>query len=400
MLTPYGHLTYCTNIHPGESWPEHFQQMKKHFPFIKEKVSPGNPMGIGLRLSNEASLDLIKKENLAGFKKWLAEQQAYVFTMNGFPYGGFHRTVVKDKVHAPDWSKQERVDYSIRLFHILSALLPRNLDGGVSTSPLSYKPWFLSHGNLDLAKEKATQNIIFVVEKLIDLHRSTGKLLHLDIEPEPDGILSNGMDFIEWFENDLLPLGIPVIKQKFEVSHQHAEDLIKDHICLCYDVCHFAIGFEDHFKMINDLQQRHIKIGKVQISAALKAEISNIKMIKDSFAKFNEPTYLHQVTGKKMDGNLLYFSDLPDALNDHHNQFAEWRAHFHVPVFTKEFGLLTSTSDEIKEVLSFQKKNPFTRHLEVETYTWDVLPTDLKLPLGESVVRELDWVKQTLADVN
>jgi hypothetical protein len=398
MLTSAGHLTYCTNIHPGESWAEHFQALKNYFPSIKEKISPDQPMGIGLRLSGEASMDLIKKENLVSFKKWLASQQAYVFTMNGFPYGGFHRTVVKDMVHAPDWTKQERVDYTVRLFHILSALLPADLDGGVSTSPLSYKPWFQSHEDLNRAKETATKNIIFIVEKLIDLHQSTNKLLHLDIEPEPDGVLSNGTDFIEWFENDLVPVGIPIIKERFHVSHQHAEDLIKEHLRLCYDVCHFAVGFEDHLQMIDNLQKRRIKIGKIQISAALKAQITEIKMIKESFAKFNEPTYLHQVVAKTTDGKLLHFPDLPVALKDNHSQFAEWRAHFHVPVFTEKFGLLSSTNDEIGQVLFQQKKKPFTQHLEVETYTWDVLPAGLKLPLQDSIVRELQWVKRVLAN--
>ncbi|HZI68979.1 MAG TPA: xylose isomerase, partial [Hanamia sp.] len=124
MFTDAGHLTYCTNIHPGESWKDHFASIKKYFPVIKEKVSPEAPMGIGLRLSNEASVELIEKENLADFKHWLKEQNTYVFTMNGFPYGGFHNVIVKDKVHQPDWTKPERVDYTLRLFHLLSSLLP------------------------------------------------------------------------------------------------------------------------------------------------------------------------------------------------------------------------------------------------------------------------------------
>jgi len=396
MFTVAGHLTYCTNIHPGETWKDHFSSIKENFPFIKEKLAANNSMGIGLRLSNEASIELIKKENLAEFKQWLAENDAYVFTMNGFPYGGFHNTVVKENVHKPDWTTVQRVDYTMRLFHILSALLPTGMDGGVSTSPLSYRHWFKTKEQLEDARECATNNIIDVIENLIQIHLSTGKLLHLDIEPEPDGVMETGEEFIDWFENDLLRLAIPVIKKKFKVSGQHAEDFIKEHLRLCYDVCHFAIGYEPHKKIIHEVLKHGIKIGKIQVSAALKCQMQgkDRKAIKQNFENFNEPTYLHQVVAKNVDGSLKRYPDLPEALREIEKPAAkEWRSHFHVPVFTKTFDQLSSTQDEIEDVLSIQKEDPFTNHLEVETYTWDVLPAELKLPLKDSIIRELEWVK-------
>lgn len=401
MLTKYGHLTYCTNIHAGETWQDHFTALKNNFPFIKEKLSPDDSMGIGLRLSNEASVDLIKKENLSVFKEWLKDQDAYVFTMNGFPYGGFHRTIVKDQVHTPDWVTKERVEYTLRLFHILAALIPEGMDGGVSTSPLSYRLWFTTQDQLNETRETATKNIVTIIENLIQIHHSTGKLLHLDIEPEPDGLLETGNEFLEWFENDLLRIGIPVIKSRLNISNQKAEDLIKEHLRLCYDVCHFAIGYEPHQSIINGVKSRGIKIGKIQISAALKARMDSpenkIESIKENFARFNEPVYLHQVVAKTKGGKLLRYPDLSVALNEKDNSiFSEWRAHFHVPVFAEKFGLLSSTHDEIEEVLSLQKKEPFTQHLEVETYTWEVLPQSLRLPLQDSIIRELQWVRKIL----
>jgi len=399
MFTVAGHLTYCTNIHQGESWSDHFASIKNNFPFIKKSITSQNPMGIGLRLSNEASIELIKEKNLLEFKEWLKEQDAYVFTMNGFPYGGFHNTVVKDQVHTPDWTTDERVDYTIRLFEILSVLLPEGMDGGVSTSPLSYKLWYKTKEQLAHCRETGTRNVIRVVEGLMRLHQSTGKLLHLDIEPEPDGVLESGEEFIEWFEKDLLRVGIPVIKDKLNISAQEAEDLIKEHVRLCYDVCHFAIGYESHKNIISEVQKRGIKIGKIQISAALKSkmDLNERDSIKQSFENFNEPVYLHQVVAKTIDGKLLRYPDLPAALDGINNPaFEEWRAHFHVPIFTKSFNLLSSTQDEIAEVLSIQKEKPFTNHLEVETYTWDVLPPDLKLPLQDSITRELQWVQGIL----
>ncbi len=397
MLTSSGHLSYCTNIHSGENWEDHFNEIRKNFPRIKQKLSPDKPMGIGLRLSNVASVDLIEEKNLEAFKRWLDENDAYVFTMNGFPYGSFHDTRVKDQVHAPDWTTNDRVAYTIRLFHILKDLIPADSEGSISTSPLSYRHWFTQGDTLKDARELATNNMVLVAESLIEMHRNTGKMLHLDIEPEPDGMLETGEEFMHWFKNDLLMGGAKRIVDKFDVSVSQAEELLKAHIRLCYDVCHFAIGYEPHQKIIEEVLESGIKIGKLQISAALKSSMNkNIalrKNIRESFSKYNEPTYLHQVVAKKNNGELLRYPDLPEALSDCDNaEVNEWRAHFHVPIFEEDFGALQSTQKDIEEVLRLQKEINFTNHLEVETYTWEVLPGALKLPLRDSVIRELEWV--------
>ena len=397
MLTNSGHLTYCTNIHSGENWKDHFNEIKKYLPGIKKEISPDNPMGIGLRLSNVASIELLEEENMDVFRQWLYENNAYVFTMNGFPYGSFHDTRVKDQVHAPDWTTNERVEYTIRLFQILKELLPAGTEGSISTSPLSYKHWFKQGDALKNARELCTDNMILVAENLIKIHQSTGKFMHLDIEPEPDGILETGKEFIHWFKHDLLTDGAKKIAAKFNVSISQAEELLKEHIRLCYDVCHFAIGYEPHEEIIGEVLKSGIKIGKLQISAALKGAMNKDILlrqnIKESFSKYNEPTYLHQVVAKKNNDELLRYPDLPEALSDYDNpEVNEWRAHFHVPIFEEDFGSLQSTQKDIEEVLRLQKDKNFTSHLEVETYTWEVLPGLLKLPLQESVIRELQWV--------
>jgi hypothetical protein len=400
MLTNAGHLTYCSNIHAGESWPDHFAALQKYFPAIKKKLSPAKPMGIGLRLSNEASLQLIQKDQLTLFRDWLKANDAYVFTMNGFPYGGFHHVRVKDQVHVPDWTSEDRVAYTIRLFKILEALLPENMDGGVSTSPLSYRHWFGSSEALQAARQKATANVLRVAAELIRMQEASGKQLHLDIEPEPVGLMETGVEFIDWFEQDLLPSGIATIPQKLNVSASEAQALLKSHIRLCYDVCHFAIGYEPQKRVLAQLKGKGIRIGKFQLSAALKAQMgrhADRAAIKEAFSGYNEPVYLHQVVARKEDGSLLRYPDLPEALADYeHPAVTEWRAHFHVPVFSPEFGVLESTHENIREVLEMQKADPLTQHLEVETYTWEVLPPSLKLPLQESIIRELQWVMEIL----
>lgn len=385
MNTPYGHLSYCTNIHAGEGWHEHFAALKENVPAIKKALSPDEPFGIGLRLANAASQDL-QGETLQAFKQWLAKNDCYVFTMNGFPYGGFHRTKVKDHVHSPDWTTSGRLDYTVRLFKILSALLPAGQEGGISTSPLTYRHW---HKEEDLEKvfKTATANIVRVAEELAKIKKETGQVLHLDIEPEPDGLLETGPEFIQWYEQYLLPAG-------------NKTDLL-EHIRLCYDVCHFAVGYEDHQSVVDELERKGIKVGKIQISSALKAAMpgdhSKREAVKNSLAVFNESTYLHQVVALKKDGTFKRYPDLPQALQEvHDSDVKEWRSHFHVPLFVDGYGVLESTQPDIQEVLSIQQRKPFTAHLEVETYTWEVLPEQLKLPIADSIVRELQWVREVM----
>jgi len=383
------HLTFCTNIYAGESWAAHFTVLKDSFPVLKAKLSSEKPMGIGLRLSNLASIEILHENHLEEFKQWLTTVGGYVFTMNGFPYGGFHHTRVKDQVHAPDWTTNERFDYTIRLFKILAEIIPEGIEGGISTSPLSYKPWFSTSNEQEIATATATENILKVAEELRNIKERTGKTLHLDIEPEPDGFLESGPEFIDWYENVLLKSG------------KLTEDIIKEHITLCYDVCHFAIGYEPHAEIINELTEKGILVGKIQISAALKAKlpeaVSERTAVVNELARFDEPTYLHQVIAKQNNGTLVRYPDLSNALADKENTNAtEWRAHFHVPIFVEDMGLIQSTQSDIKAVLEYHKSNAFTNHIEVETYTWEVLPISLKAPLNDSIARELQWVKNIL----
>jgi hypothetical protein len=396
-----GHLTYCTNIHAGESWNAHFESLKTNFPLIKDQAAGEQPMGIGLRLSHAASVDLQNSTKLGEFKTWLQENDAYVFTMNGFPYGNFHHSVVKDEVHAPDWTSSERLNYTLRLFNILSELLPDGLAGGISTSPLSYRHWHATAEEQKIARDRATQNIIAVLEALILIRRERNILMHLDIEPEPDGMLETGREFIDWYEELLLPMAIDSLRKRFNFSADESVAAAREHICLCYDVCHFAIGYEPHRTVIKELADKKIAIGKIQISAALQAYLPNDnnrrRAISNAFSGFNEPTYLHQVVARKGDGSLLRYQDMPAALEEiHRPDVAEWRAHFHVPIFIEKMGLLNSSQSDIIEVLNIQKAEILTSHLEVETYTWEVLPESLKVPIEHSISRELNWVRTIL----
>ena len=394
------HLTYCTNIHPGETWAEVFETLRNYVLPIKAELSPDKPFGIGLRLSNQASQDLSTAHHLAEFKTWLDQHGLYIFTMNGFPYGGFHGQVVKDTVYKPDWTTPERLEYTQRLSRLLAVLLPEGLEGGISTSPLSYKPWLAGDATQTQATfEQSSKHLGMLVETLYHLQRETGRTIHIDIEPEPDCLLENTAELIDYYQNWLLPVGSDYLGTRLGLSPELAEQAIRKHIQVCYDVCHFALEYEEPAVTFQQLAEAGIRIGKVQISAALKAVLpantAEREPIKNALQPFVESTYLHQVIVKNENGSLTHYPDLPPALAHINDPEArEWRTHFHVPIFINRYQQLESTQNDIKKVLALLKENPITKHLEAETYTWGVLPPELKQELGHSIVRELAWVLQ------
>ncbi|WP_162051899.1 metabolite traffic protein EboE [Pontibacter pamirensis] len=398
------HLTYCTNIHPGETWEDVFHQLQTYLPSLKRKVSPDQPFGIGLRLSNKASEQILDGEHLNNFKRWLQEQGLYVFTMNGFPYGGFHHQAVKDDVHKPDWTTDERLTYTVRLARILAELLPEGMEGGISTSPLSYKPWFLEEDDSKIKSvfNQSTENLVSLVASLLELKQGTGKTIHIDIEPEPDGLLENSKEVINYYQQWLIPEGVKVLQESLGLTKEEAREAILHHIQVCYDVCHFALAYEKPAEAFAKLTHAGIKIGKIQLSAALKTSLPKNDVVTrgklaETFACFAESTYLHQVVELNDDGELCQYPDLTFALQHIRKPNAvEWRMHFHVPLFTQEYSGLQSTQEDIVEVLKLIQQKQLTTHLEVETYTWEVLPEDLKKDLSESIQRELEWVLATI----
>jgi hypothetical protein len=394
------HLSYCTNIHPGETWEDTFQSLKDYIPKVKANLGIQGPFGIGLRLSNQASETLISSEKLQEFQSWLETHNCYVFTMNGFPYGEFHHTVVKDKVHQPDWSTATRKEYTLRLFHILEALIPKGEEGSISTSPISYRHWFETNLERDKVLQTACEHLAEVCAELHHIEQKTQKTLHLDIEPEPDGILENTEEVIWFFKNWLVPKGCAWLVEKLGISEQVAEKLLKHHIRICYDVCHFAIVYENAQETFRKLEETGVKIGKIQISAALKVGVPKDKterhILQTKLKPLAESTYLHQVIGRDGSDQIQSLPDLPEAIAIlEETDMEEMRIHFHVPVFLDHYGDFSSTQSDIINVLEEIKKHPVCRHLEVETYTWDVLDKDLRQELSSSITREMDWVIKT-----
>ena len=387
------HLTYCLNVHPGETWAENLAAIQTHTMVIRDQVSSGKPFGLGLRLSQQAATTLCQPEALATFKSFMTEQNLYAFTINGFPYGSFHTTPVKTAVYRPDWSTPERLNYTTTLAHILAKLLPEGTDGSISTLPLGYK---FSAGS-GVASVPSTEMVIQLAEcalSLHEIHSKTGREVHIGLESEPDCLLETTTEVIEFFEKQLIPHAIPHLVARLSCARSEAEAIIRRHIGICFDTCHLALQFEDLAASLTRLVRHGIRISKVQLSSAL--EVLPTPPARERLKAFLDPVYLHQV--KILDG--ARFADLDQALASPatpENPNALWRIHFHVPLYFKGDAPLQSTSKVMDARFWNQISSQPDLHLEIETYTFHVLPHVLQTcGVGASTVREYEWVKSWL----
>ena len=260
---PHGrfHLAYCTNVHPGEDWAETEAELLRHLPPLKAALAPRSPFGVGLRLSNRAASELEQDGRLERFAAWLQASGMYAFTLNGFPYGSFHRTAVKADVYAPDWTRPERLAYTARLARILARLLPDGVEGGISTVPVSYKRWHVSAADRDGALDAGVDRLLEAARMLARIEAETGRVIHLDLEPEPDCLLETAAETVDLFKRLLRRAG------------PGGEAMVLRHLRVCWDACHAAVEYERTADAVSRFDAVGIGVGKLQISSALKASL-------------------------------------------------------------------------------------------------------------------------------
>lgn len=388
------HLTYCTNIHPGESWEAVFENVRTHVLAVKARVAPDAPFGVGLRLSALAARTLREPGRLEAFKDFLASHELYVFTLNGFPYGPFHGQPVKAAVYHPDWTQTERGRYTSDLSELLGALLPPGMAGSISTVPGGFKR--------DVREPEQVQQIAqMLLAQTLELHRvleRTGSEITLALEPEPCCLLETTSETLDFFERELLSRqALTWMAARAQVGSSTAESIIRRHLGVCLDTCHAAIEFEDADQTLDRLDAAGVRIAKVQLSAGLRLPSPSPEALR-ALRAYDEPVYLHQVVARASGGELLRFEDLPQAMANPAAQRAEeWRVHFHVPLYDTELGLFTNTQGFLGRVLDRHRRQAVTAQLEVETYTWDVLPLAQRTDgVVASIARELDWVTDRL----
>ena len=375
-------LAYCTNVHRGESWAETLANLELHTMAVRERVAPGQPYAIGLRLSDRAARELSDAAVLTGFQRWLDRRDCYVFTINGFPYGPFHGTSVKEQVYVPDWTMPERADYTNRLFDLLARIVPSGMEGSVSTVPGSFKQFI--HTSEQEAAMRA--NLWRCVEHIAAVSEKSGRDLHLGLEPEPLCYLETTPEAVRFFE---------------ELRADRPRDpRLARHLGINYDACHLAVEFEDPAEGLGRLAEAGIRLSKLHLSSALKVRAG--VAAREALRSFADATYLHQVVVRPADGELIRYRDLEPALatRPEADSSEEWRIHFHVPLYAQPSPWFDTTADHLLAVLDVLARDPGRcRHLEMETYTWEVLPPELKQRgVVDQLVDEYHWTLARLGE--
>jgi hypothetical protein len=387
------HLTYCTNIHAGESWPDVRASLDAHVPVIKAAITPDRPLGIGLRLSAQAAAAARVPEALGAFREQLTRLGAYVFTINAFPYGPFHGVRVKEQVYLPDWRSEERVAFTADSATVLAAILPDGVDGSISTVPGAFK----ENGRTDGAVAAMTAHMLRAVANLVDIERASGKRIALALEPEPCCFLETVEESIGFFEGVLFSReSIQSFAALTRVDTSEAEVLLRRHLGICYDVCHGSVEYEAPVAALDRLIGAGVAIPKIQLSAAMRVPEMTTDLT-GAVMRYNDGVYLHQTVARGRNG-LTRYVDLPDAVAALNGGAApEWRIHCHVPVFLEDLGVLQSTRADLLATLAALRQRHRSSHLEVETYTWDVLPESLRTGSKASdIAREIAFCAKEL----
>ncbi|MEV4036268.1 metabolite traffic protein EboE [Streptomyces umbrinus] len=372
------HLAYCTNVHPAETLDGVLAQLRDHCEPVRKRLGRDR-LGIGLWLAKDAAHALVTDPSaLRGLRTELDLRGLEVVTLNGFPYEGFGAEEVKYRVYKPDWADPERLEHTTALARVLAGLLPDDVtEGTISTLPLAWRTVYD-----DDRAARAHAALTTLAERLDALEELTGRSIRIGLEPEPGCTVETTADAIA----PLTAIGHP-------------------RIGICVDTCHLATSFEDPNTALDALAAARVPVVKSQLSAALHAEHPHLPEVREALAAFDEPRFLHQTRTLTAAG-LRGTDDLGEAVKeDALPDVSPWRAHFHVPLHASPDAPLTSTLPVLKDTLTrlVGGPHPLTSHLEVETYTWQALPPELRprarAQLADGIAAELTLARDLLTDL-
>jgi len=372
-------LSYCTNVHAGRSVAEVEQGLERYTVAVKAKF--GAPLAAGLWLARPVADELAQTPQvLQSFSDGLRRRGLTCHTLNAFPYGDFHSERVKENVYLPDWSQPRRRAYTERCATLLTALLPQDAtEGSISTLPLGFKGFDHPPDFID----RCIDQLVGVATFLADLRERTGMTVRLGIEPEPMCVLETTDETIIFFRR--------LFAAADEVGRGEA---VREHVGMCYDVCHQAVEFEDAAACVAAIDAAGVRINKVHISCALQLDhpATNAEG-RETLLRYAEPRYLHQTIARTRGGDLARYVDLDENLirrpPAEFSQSDCWRVHFHVPVDAERIGPLATTRPELRKAIAAVAKLSYAPHLEVETYTWEVMPGRQSVELSEALAREM-----------
>ena len=404
-MKPDMQIGYCGNVHPAVTIDQVLDNVQRHASAVRNLCCPDETLPFGIWVSKTALDQLQSKDNILRLCDAMQQHHVNAFTINGFPFGDFHQTVVKHSVYQPDWSTDQRLDYTLKLASLHDALLPSGKPSTISTLPLG---WPQKHGKPTPYHEKrlrlhekadatflkaCAEQLRLCAVYLSNLEFKTGRHCMICIEPEPGCVLDTAADVCEFFNEYLFAASDAIT--------------IQSHIGVCHDVCHSAVMFEDQADAINTYADSGIAIGKVQVSSAVEVDFEdfdNQQKVESlrTLSEFSEPKYLHQ-TSINLGDEILFYQDLAQAIDAHSNPEGVWRVHFHVPIFASSLGNVGTTQVAINECIQALDRRAATedslkfaypQHFEVETYAWNVLPVAHRgRALTTDIAAEISWFK-------
>lgn len=383
-------LSYCTNVHPGLTVAQVERGLTEFTVPAAQRF--GSPLAAGLWLAQPVIRELLAEaEGARCFAARVADLGLCTYTLNAFPFGDFHSERVKENVYLPDWTQPSRLEYSWDCAHVLAELiratLPAESDGSLSTVPLGFKTLATAAD----FEAKCISNLIKFAQRLAQLESESGQTIRLAIEPEPCCVIETTAETISFFH-----------RLRDRAASERALEAVERHLGVCYDVCHQSVEFEDVAESIASLAREGIRINKVHITCALQVTNPSANpAAREALAHFVEPRYLHQTFARSLSGEVRRVLDLTTELaltppTDFANADC-WRIHFHVPVDAEQIGPLETTRADLKKALGAVTKLAYAPHLEVETYTWNVLPGGDKPELVTGLARELSATRDLLA---
>ncbi len=381
-------LSYCTNVHPGLTVDAVVHGLKTYT--IPAQQAFGQRLAAGLWLAAPVIQELLTDRNrLVELQTVLRESGLVCYTLNAFPFGNFHSDRVKENVYLPDWSQPERRTYTLGCAQVLSELLPVGTEGSISTVPLGFKGVIHPPG----FEQACIDQLLELAVDLDQIHDETGQVIRLAIEPEPCCVLETTAETLAFFQ------------KLFQVAEQRQlEEVARRHLGVCYDICHQAVEFEDIPASIQSLSAADIRINKVHVTCAIHVDRpgENPEALKQ-LSQFVEPRYLHQTFARVNSGGVVHQLDLTQELCSNlppeFQQAQAWRVHFHVPVHQESAGLLRTTRDELPSALKAIAGLLYAPHLEVETYTWGVLPGTEVPSLVHGITQELTATAELLDEL-
>jgi hypothetical protein len=392
-----GHLSYSTLVHPGDDWEQMSQSLRTYVPKVKARVSPNQPFGLSLRLA-APSAELLAKDQSArdALKCFIADNDLYLYTVNAFPYGTFKDVIVKEQVYEPDWRSEERTQYTMNVADVIADVAPEGVVTSIQTAPLGFKPRVTGPDVV----AAYTENVLRVVAHLVGIEARTGKTIGLALEPEPYCYLDETDEAIAYFKNHIYT-GRSA-ERLAKLAHIPVSDAImalRRHLGVVFDIGHQSVGFEDIPTSLQKLVDAGVPILKLQEVTAMRMPAVTDEVV-ENLKRFAKTVYLTQ-TVEKRDGKLTRYLNLEDAFEAWKKDPGprEWRTHFHLPVFLDDLGgQFKTTRSGLEDALRMHKERPLSGQLEIETYTWDVLPEHLKTgDIVDYVCREIEFVRSQLA---